>query len=62
MRRLWKYRNDALHEDNRKQVAQFKVESLDRDIERLAVRHNDLESKLQELQERHMDRQEHIHT
>jgi hypothetical protein len=60
MLRLWQYRNDALHEDDRKRVAQFKVEALYRDIERLAVRHNDLRRKLHEFQERHMDRREHI--
>jgi hypothetical protein len=30
---LWKYQNDALHENDTKKVAQFKVESMDRDIE-----------------------------
>jgi hypothetical protein len=29
MLRLWQYRNDALHEDDSKRVAQFKVEALD---------------------------------
>jgi hypothetical protein len=32
MLRLWKYRNGALHEKDTKKVAQFKVESMDRDI------------------------------
>jgi hypothetical protein len=30
--RKWQYWNDALHEDDIKRVAQFKVESLDGDI------------------------------
>jgi chromosome segregation ATPase len=43
-------------------VAQFKVEALDRDIARLALRHKDLRRKLHEVQERHMERREHIQT
>jgi hypothetical protein len=62
MIRLWQYQNYALHEDDSKRVAQFKVEALDRDIKRLAVRHKDLRRKLHEFQERHMDRREHIQT
>jgi hypothetical protein len=62
MLQLWQYRNNALHEDDSTRVAQFKVESLDRDIARLALRHNGVRRKLHEVQERHMERQEHIHT
>jgi hypothetical protein len=60
MLRLRQYQNNALHEDDSKIVAQFKVEALDRDIARLTARHNDLRSKLHEIQERHMERREHI--
>jgi hypothetical protein len=59
---LWQYQNNALHEDDSTRVAQFKVEALYRDITRFAVRHNDLRSKLHEVQERHTERQEHIQT
>jgi hypothetical protein len=62
MLRLCQYRNNALHEDDSTRMAQFKVEALDRDIARLAVRHNDLRSKVHEVQERHMERREHIQT
>jgi hypothetical protein len=62
MLQLWQYRNDALHEDDTKRVAQFKVEALDRDIERLTARHDDLRSKLHDFQERHMQRREHVQT
>jgi hypothetical protein len=62
MPRLWQYRNKALNEDDSKRVAQFKVESLDRDIELLATRHNDLRSKLHKFQERQMEIQQHIQT
>jgi hypothetical protein len=46
MLRVWQYRNDALHEDDNKRVTQFKVEALDRAIERLMPWHEDLLSKL----------------
>jgi hypothetical protein len=62
MLRLWQYRNEALHQDDSTRVAQFKVEALYRDIERLATIHNDLRSKLHDFQERHMERREHIQT
>jgi hypothetical protein len=55
-------RKNALHEDDITRVAQFKVEALDRDIAQLALRHNNLRSKLYEVQERHMERREHIKT
>jgi hypothetical protein len=60
MLRLWQYRNGTLHKDDSKRVAQFKVEALDRDIERLAMRRNDLRSKRHDFQERHMKRWEHM--
>jgi hypothetical protein len=62
MLRLWQYQNNALQEDDSTRVAQFKVEALYRDIARLAVRHNELRSKLHEVHERHMERWEHIQT
>jgi hypothetical protein len=62
MLRLWQYRNNALHEDDSTRVAQFKKEALDQEIERLAARHNDLRSKLHEVQEKHMERRKHGQT
>jgi hypothetical protein len=62
MVRIWKYRNDALHENDTKKVAQFKVEAMDRDIERLEVRIKDLRHKLHTFQEEHMQRVEHVKT
>jgi hypothetical protein len=62
MLRIWQYWNDALHKDDSKRVAHFRVEALDRDIERLVAVHNDLRRKLHEAQERHMERREHIQT
>jgi hypothetical protein len=62
MLRLWQYQSEALHTDNSKRVARFKVEALYRDTEGLAMGHNDLRSKLHDFQERYMERQEHIQT
>jgi hypothetical protein len=41
-------------------VAQFKVEAMDKDIERLEVRIADLIHKLRTFQEEHMQQVEHI--
>jgi chromosome segregation ATPase len=62
MLRLWQYRSDALQENDTKKVAQFKVEAMDSDIERLEVRIEDLRHKLHTFQEEHMQRAEHVKT
>jgi hypothetical protein len=54
MLRLWQYRNNALHKNDTKKVALFKVEAMDRDIELLEVRIKDLRHKLRNFQEEHM--------
>jgi hypothetical protein len=56
---LW---NDALHENDTKKVAQFKVEATDRDSKRLEVRIEDLIHKLCTFQDEHMQRVEHVKT
>jgi predicted RNase H-like nuclease (RuvC/YqgF family) len=43
-------------------LAQFKIEALYRDIERLEARHKDLRSKLHTFQEQHMQKVEHVKT
>jgi hypothetical protein len=43
-------------------VAQFKVEAMDRELERLEVRIEDLRHKLRTFQEEHMQRVEHVKT
>jgi DNA repair exonuclease SbcCD ATPase subunit len=62
MLRLWQYWNKVLHENDKKKVAQFKVEALDRDIEQLEARHDELRRKLRAFQEQHMQRLEHVKT
>jgi DNA repair exonuclease SbcCD ATPase subunit len=43
-------------------VAQFKVEAMGRDIERLEVQIEDLRHKLRTFQEEHMQQVEHVKT
>jgi archaellum component FlaC len=43
-------------------VAQFKVEAMDRDIERLEARIEDLRHKLRTFQEEHIQRLEDVNT
>jgi hypothetical protein len=62
MLRIWQYRNDALQYNGTKKVAQFKVEAMDRDIERLEARIEDLRHVLRTFQEQHMQRVEHVKT
>jgi DNA repair exonuclease SbcCD ATPase subunit len=45
-----------------KKVAHFKVEAMDRDIERLEARYEDLRHELRNFQEQHMNRVEHVKT
>jgi DNA repair exonuclease SbcCD ATPase subunit len=59
---LWQYRNDALHINDTTKVAQFIVEAMDRDIELLEVRIEDLRHKLRTFQEEHTKRVEPIKT
>jgi hypothetical protein len=46
MLQLWQYQSEALHKDDIKREAQFKVEAIYRDIERLATIHTDLTRKI----------------
>jgi flagellar biosynthesis chaperone FliJ len=62
MLRLWQYRNDVLHANDTKKVAQFQVEAMDRYIERLEVLIEHLRHKLRNFQEEHMQRVEHVTT
>jgi hypothetical protein len=62
MLRLWQYRNDVIHDNGTKKVAQFKVEAMDREIECLELRIKDPRHKLRTFQEQHMQRVELIKT
>jgi uncharacterized protein (DUF3084 family) len=62
MLRMWQYRNDGLHKNDTKKVAQFKLEAMDRDMAHLEVRIEDLRHKLCTFQEEHMQVVEHVKT
>jgi hypothetical protein len=40
--RLWHYRNDAVHSRDTKQVAQFKIDALEREKDRIKNKHEEL--------------------
>jgi chromosome segregation ATPase len=54
--RLWHYRNDVVRSRDTKQVAQFKIDTLEREKERIKNKHEELRHKLHEFQSRHLER------
>jgi chromosome segregation ATPase len=54
--RIWHYRNDAVHSRDTKQVAQFKIDALENEKERIKNKHEELRHKLHEFQSRHLER------
>jgi hypothetical protein len=55
LKRLWQFRNDIYHQDNQGTVARYKLEALERDMEKLWTRHTELLPKLWDLQKQHFD-------
>jgi hypothetical protein len=45
--RLWYYRNDVVHSRDTKQVGQFKIYALERGMERIKNKHEEMRHKLQ---------------
>jgi hypothetical protein len=39
---LWQFRNDIYHQDNEGTIARYKIEALERDMEKLRARHIEL--------------------
>jgi chromosome segregation ATPase len=58
--RFWHYCSDAAHSRYTKQVAQFKINTLEREKERIKNKHEELRHKLHEFQSRHLERLEDI--
>jgi hypothetical protein len=54
--RLWRYRNDAVHIRDNKHAAQFKIDTLKRENERIKTKHEELSHMLYEFQSRHLER------
>jgi hypothetical protein len=54
--RLWHYRNDAVHSRDNKHAAQFKITALEREKERIKIKHEELCHRLHTFQSRHLER------
>jgi hypothetical protein len=54
--RLWNCLNDAVHSRDTNQVAQFKIDALEIEKDRIKNKHEDLRHKIHEFQSRHLER------
>jgi hypothetical protein len=57
---MWQFRNDIYHQDNQGNIVQYKLEALDRDMEKIWARHTELLPKLHDFQKQHFDRRQRI--
>jgi hypothetical protein len=57
---LWLFRNDINHQDNEGTKAIYKLEALERDMDKLWARHMELLPKLWDFQKQHFDRRQLI--
>jgi hypothetical protein len=62
LKRLRQFRNDIYHQDNAGTIARYKIEVLERDMEKLRARHIELLPKLWHFQKQHFDRRQRIVT
>jgi hypothetical protein len=53
---LWHCRNDAVHSRDTRQVAQFKIDALEREKNRIKNKHKELRHKIHEFQSMHLER------
>jgi hypothetical protein len=54
--RLWHFRNDTVHSRDTNQVAQFEINALEREKDRIKNKHEALRHKINEFQSRHLER------
>jgi hypothetical protein len=59
---LWQFRNNIYHKKNEETIARYKIEALERDMEKLWATHIELLPKLWDFQKQHFDRRQHIMT
>jgi hypothetical protein len=59
---LWQFRNDVYHQDNEGTIARYKIEALERDMEKVLARHIELLPTLWDFQKQHFDRRQRIVT
>jgi hypothetical protein len=57
---LWQFRNNIYHQDNEGTIARYKLEALERDMDKLWARHIELLPKLRDIQKQHFDRRQRI--
>jgi hypothetical protein len=50
LKRLWQFRNDIYHQDNEGTIARYKLEGLEREMEKLWAHHTELLPKLRDFQ------------
>jgi hypothetical protein len=60
LKRFCQFRNDIYHQDNEVTIARYKLEALERGMEKLLARHTELLSKLHDFQKQHFDRRQCI--
>jgi hypothetical protein len=60
LKRLWKFRNDIYHQDNEGTIERYKLEALERDMDKLLAIHTELLPKLWDFQKQHFDRRQHV--
>jgi hypothetical protein len=57
---VWQFRNDIYHQENEGTIARYKLEALEREMEKLWARHTELLPKLWDFQKQHFDRRQCI--
>jgi hypothetical protein len=60
LKRMWKFWNDIYHQDNKRNIAQYKLEALERYMEKKWARHTELLPKLNDFQKQHFDQRQRI--
>jgi hypothetical protein len=60
LKRLWQFWNDIYHQDNEGTIARYKLEALERGMEKLWTCHTELLPKLWDFQKQHFNRRQHI--
>jgi hypothetical protein len=58
LKRLWQFRNDNYNQDNEGTIARYKLEGLEREMEKLWTRHTELLPKLWDFQNQHFNRRQ----
>jgi hypothetical protein len=62
LKRLWQFRNDIYYQYNAGTIARYKIEALERDMEKLWSRHIELLRNVWVFQKQHFDRRQRIVT